>query len=174
VPRIKIENPRRLVASAALVALLGVFASAELINFTAREEGEVRTPYKDVVGVLTVCFGSTRNIENRPYSADECERLFNKDLYDHAKGLVSCFPELVDAPDGVKVAYADFAFNVGVGAACRSTAVRRYRNGDAKGGCEALLMFNKAGGKFNKGLDGRRRRELELCARGELEQTGDK
>ena len=49
---------------------------------------------------------------------------------------------------------------------CRSTAARRFNAGDWRGGCEAFLMWNKAGGRPVRGLTLRRQRERALCMKG--------
>jgi lysozyme len=161
---IKIEKPRKLVASAALVALLGT-AAVSTLNFVAKEEGEVRTPYGDIIGVLTVCYGHTgRDIEDRPYSAQECADMLNADLVAHAKPLFSCLNDFESAPDGVKTAFISLAFNAGPGAVCSGSIARDYNRGDTQAACRDLLKYNKAGGRVVAPLDGRRHRELALCA----------
>lgn len=55
------------------------------------------------------------------------------------------------------------SYNIGSTAFCNSTIVRRFNAGDYQGGCDAFLMWNKAGGRMVPGLVKRRERERQLC-----------
>lgn len=55
------------------------------------------------------------------------------------------------------------AYNIGPTAFCRSTVVKRWNAGDYAGGCDAFLMWVKAGGKVLHGLVNRRQEERRLC-----------
>lgn len=55
------------------------------------------------------------------------------------------------------------SYNIGSKAFCNSTVVKRWNAGDYEGGCEAFLMWNKAGGKVIPGLVNRRQAERKLC-----------
>jgi lysozyme len=54
------------------------------------------------------------------------------------------------------------AYNIGPGAFARSTALRRFNEGDIQGAADAMLMWNKAGGKVLRGLQRRRDAERRL------------
>jgi lysozyme len=71
-------------------------------------------------------------------------------------------------------AYTSLAFNVGHGGngrdgVCRnrhnqpSIIVRKLRAGDYAGACEAIELFNRAGGRVLPGLQKRRAHERALC-----------
>jgi lysozyme len=68
--------------------------------------------------------------------------------------------------DGQRVAFVDVAFNIGVSAFCSSSMARKANAGDMVGACDALLLWNRAGGREVAGLTRRRERERELCRRG--------
>lgn len=59
-------------------------------------------------------------------------------------------------------AFVSLAYNIGPGAFARSTALRKFNGGDKKGAADAMLMWNKAGGKVVKGLQNRRAAERTL------------
>jgi len=65
-------------------------------------------------------------------------------------------------------AMTSLAWNIGVGAIRRSTALRRLNAGDVAGACEALTWWNRAGGRQVRGLVNRRADEYELCMDGTL------
>lgn len=143
--------------------LLGV-VTAVTISTVSLWEGRVYTPYYDVVGVKTVCDGHTgADIEDREYTDAECDALLAKDLVQHADKVLAC----VQVPINVNqhAALTSWAYNVGTGAACKSSAMRRLNAGDYNGFCDGLLAWDKAGGKTYRGLTRRRHAERELCLR---------
>ena len=85
------------------------------------------------------------------------------DLLKHAQAL-----ECVKRPmnDGQKAAFLSFAFNVGNGAFCSSTLVRKANAGDMPGACAELSRWAYAGGKQLQGLVNRRAAERKLCEQG--------
>lgn len=62
-------------------------------------------------------------------------------------------------------AYVSWAYNVGTGAACRSTLVRKLRQipPDYAGACDELLKWDKFRGRALPGLTKRRQKEREQC-----------
>jgi lysozyme len=48
---------------------------------------------------------------------------------------------------------------------CGSTAARRFRAGDVRGGCDAFLAWNKAGGRVVAGLAKPAPAERQICLR---------
>ena len=60
-------------------------------------------------------------------------------------------------------AVVSWAYNVGTGAACRSTLVRKLKAGDYPGACAELLKWDKQGGVVLRGLTIRRQAEYKTC-----------
>lgn len=60
-------------------------------------------------------------------------------------------------------AYVSFAFNVGGGAFCSSTLVRKLNSGDYEGACSELKRWVYAGGRKVDGLVKRREKEYAMC-----------
>lgn len=150
-----------------LAAIVGTAAAAALYIFTPPMEGRVLKTYKDVAAVLTYCDGATENaIWGKTYTPAECNAQLDRDLARHADGVMAC--TTAKLTDGQKVAYVDFAYNVGVPAYCGSTVARKANAGDVRGSCDALLMWNRAGGKVWPGLTRRRVAEREICLKGIL------
>jgi GH24 family phage-related lysozyme (muramidase) len=58
------------------------------------------------------------------------------------------------------------AYNVGVAATSKSTAVRRLNAGNIRDGCEAIGWYNRAGGRVVRGLVNRRADDTKLCLAG--------
>jgi lysozyme len=59
-------------------------------------------------------------------------------------------------------AFVSLAYNIGSGAFRRSSALRRFNEGDIEGAANAMLAWNKAGGKVLRGLQRRREAERAL------------
>lgn len=149
-----------------LVAVVGVVAVSALLAFTPAQEGRVLHTYRDLGGVLTYCDGATESAAwGRAYTPAECDVQLDRDLERHAAGIAGCIP-LARLSDGQKVAFVDAAYNIGVAAFCGSTMARRINAGDIDGACDALLMWNRAGGREVAGLTRRRQAERQLCREG--------
>lgn len=63
-------------------------------------------------------------------------------------------------------AYVSWAYNVGTGAACRSTLVRKLKTYDYAGACAELLRWDKQAGRTLPGLTKRRQAEYKQCMGG--------
>ena len=147
----------RLVAAGASATL--VAAGSLLYVFEGDEQ-----PYIDPVGVLTVCVGSTENVElGKLYSEHECTQRLIKDLRTAESAVNRCTPTL---PETMKPALVSFTFNVGSGAYCRSTLAKLANKGDYVAACQQLYRWVYAGGKVLPGLVKRRDAEALSCLEG--------
>ena len=154
-------TPRR-----GLVALVGAAAAAALLALTPQFEGTKYATYRDMGGVLTYCTGATEDAAwGKTYTPAQCRAQLDRDLERHALGIMQCIP-LKRLTDGQRVAFVDVAYNIGVSGFCGSSMARRTNAGDMVGACNALLMWNKVGGKEVRGLTRRRQAERELCLKG--------
>lgn len=138
--------------------------TASLIGFVKPWEGREYTPYRDLVGVWTTCDGITGRhvIPNKIYTDHECDALLSGELELHGRRLMSCIA--VPVPQHRYEALASWAYNVGTGAACGSTLVRRLNAGeDQIPVCKELLRWDRAGGRQVRGLTNRRQAEYLLC-----------
>lgn len=155
-------------ASAAPVAEQDTLIIA--VPFIAKEEGKRNKAYQDVVGVWTICYGSTRGVKpGMVKTEEECTALLRHEVAEYRHGLHTYFNEQTKrdrlTPER-DTAYTSLAFNAGIRAIGRSTATRRLNAGNIKGGCQALNWWNKAGGRVIRGLVNRRGREHRLCMKG--------
>lgn len=60
-------------------------------------------------------------------------------------------------------AYTSLEYNIGEGAFCRSTLVKRLNTGDYYGACQQILVWDKFQGKPLRGLTLRRQAEYRQC-----------
>ena len=133
----------------------------------AKWEGLRLEAYRDIVGVWTVCYGETKGV--RPgdrYTAEECAAMLRAEIFDYRDRLRPSFTDDTVAhrlPPARDAAFSSVAYNVGVGAFGKSTAVRRLNAGDIVGACQAITWWNKAGNRVIRGLVNRRAEEQALC-----------
>lgn len=149
-----------------VVGIIGAAALLITAPLVMQWEGKRNDPYKDIVGVWTVCYGDTRDVRAGQRQSDQqCRTRLYKQLSDHAKPIMACVPQLKNRPYQT-AASVSLAYNIGVSGFCGSTAAKRFRAGDHVGGCNAFALWNKAGGRVVQGLVNRRREEIRICLTG--------
>ena len=134
-------------------------------------EGLRQWAYLDPPGILTVCYGSTTNVQRgRKYSLEECKTRLDADMLTAVAAVERCVPGL---PIDVLAAFADAAYNIGPSIACnarKSTAARYLLAGELARACNQLPRWNKAriAGIVVAlpGLTKRRAAERDLCLGG--------
>ncbi|WP_414897959.1 lysozyme [Rhodovulum sp. YEN HP10] len=147
----------------------GAAATALALSFIGGNEGLKTEAYLDIVGVPTVCFGETRGVAlGDSYTPAECRAMFAGRLAEFEAGLDRLIAAPVEAriPDRTYVAILDWAYNVGLGAAGRSTLIRKLNAGDLRDACDELPRWRFAGGKGVRGLAIRRNKARQLCHEG--------
>ena len=149
-----------------LAGVVGAGACALLLAIIPQHEGKRNVGYLDPVGIATKCMGDTTDVViGRVYTDAECLASMERQLIAHADGVLACTPGL-KGHDNQLAAAVSLAYNIGVGAYCKSTVAKRFGAGDLKGGCAAITLYNKAGGKVLPGLVRRRAAERALCEKG--------
>lgn len=122
--------------------------------------------YADIVGVWTICDGDTKGVRRGMVETEAgCTARLERQLVAHAAPILKCVPGL-KGRDNQLVASVSLAYNIGTAGFCRSTAARRFNAGNWRGGCDAFLMWDRAGGRSVRGLTLRRQRERALCLKG--------
>ena len=151
------QDPKRLAAAAVIATALAI-----------PMEGLRQYAYYDPPGILTVCYGSTTQVQKgKKYSLEECRARLDDDMLNAVRAVDHCVPGL---PDHVLAAFADAVYNSGPRIACdpsRSTAARLLKAGRIDDACRELPKWNKAnvGGSMVPlpGLTKRRKAEMSLC-----------
>jgi Phage-related lysozyme (muraminidase) len=126
-------------------------------------EGREHDPYRDVVGVLTVCDGHTGNdiVIGKRYSDAECDALTRADLQRIARQVG---PHIrVPTTEMQRAAIYSWAYNVGASAAISSTLLKKLNARDYAGACAELKRWVYAGGQKWRGLMNRRDAEYQVC-----------
>lgn len=140
-------------------------AGAALLAFVSNWEGMDQKVYADKLayGVPTVCNGHTGPDVRLGdvWTKEQCDAILVKNVEKHGKWLLSCVAVALNQNE--YDAYTSWAFNVGVGAACGSTAIRLLNAGKRAEACDQLLRWDRAGGRQVRGLTNRRKAENALC-----------
>lgn len=145
----------RIVAGGA--ALVLALVSALLGHF----EGLSLRPYRDPIGVLSVCYGHTGNVQQRTYTKDECEALLRQDMAVAGNELHRCIT--VPMQPNQEAALTSAIYNLGSQVVCGSTLGKLANAGDWPGACAQLSRWVNAGGRQVVGLVRRRAAERALC-----------
>ncbi|WP_337135908.1 lysozyme [Proteus terrae] len=146
-----------------IAALTTAGATAIALVVIAHFEGVRYEPYRDVAGVLTVCYGHTGKdiIQGKRYTQQECDALLQHDFIKTQQQVDVLIKVPLD--DYTKAALYSFAFNVGTTAFARSTLLKKLNVGDRAGACKEMKRWVYAGGKVWRGLVSRREAESALC-----------
>ena len=150
------------------ISIAALSLSAVGLIGIANHESFVDHTYKDAVGVNTIGFGTTAGVKpGQTITPQRALIRLNDDVGVFEREMRTCL-------GGVALyqhewdAYVSLTYNIGSGAFCRSSIVRKLRRSppDYKGACESILLFNKAGGRVLTGLVKRRQAEYNQCIGG--------
>lgn len=144
------------------LSVTALAVSASVLVGIAGYEGYRGEAYKDAVNIPTIGFGETKGVKMGQKTTPEralVQLLASTET--HAGGIRQCIE--VPLYQHEFDAYVSLAYNIGTGAFCRSTIVKRLNTGDYAGACEAIRMWDKAGGRTLPGLTKRREGEYRMC-----------
>lgn len=129
-------------------------------------EGVRYEPYRDVAGILTVCYGHTGSdiVPGKQYTEAECQIMLNQDLKPFSLSVQRSVK--VPASEYQKAALITFSYNVGISAFEHSSLLRNLNAGNYQQACDGLRQWVYAGGVKWKGLMNRREVEREVCLMG--------
>lgn len=131
------------------------------LDLIKRFEGLRTEAYDDGFGTWTIGYGHTAGVvPGQRITPAEAERMLADDLTTFEARV----RQLCTAPPNSNqlAAMTSLAFNIGVGAFQRSTALRKHNAGDTVGAAEAFKLFRRAGGREVPGLLRRRNAEAAL------------
>lgn len=144
-------------------AITSLYLSAAVLVGIAIEEGFTSKAVIPVPGdVPTIGFGTTKGVKRG-------------DVITPERALVRLLDDANEFSESVKRcanvpmyqyefdAYVSLTYNIGTGAFCNSTLVRKLKAYDYEGACKEILKWDKFKGEPLKGLTHRRQREYKLC-----------
>jgi len=151
------------------IAVAALTLSVSAFVGLAVHEGYRDTAYIPVKGdVPTIDFGSTTHADGRPVRMG--------DKSDPIRGLIRLGQHVNEKETALRLCIGDvpmhqhewdaivsWSFNVGTGAACKSTLVKKLQAFDYAGACAELLRWDKFKGAPLAGLTKRRQAEHRQC-----------
>lgn len=133
-------------------------------------EGYPGKPYYDVAGILTDCYGNTKNVSpNRIRSDLECRELLEGEALRIGEFVYADVPAEHRIPKNTLAAVISWTYNVGDGAYRGSTLRQYLRRGDWAAACHQMSRWvyitePRSGAKVvSKGLQNRRAHEVQVC-----------
>lgn len=150
---------------------IGISAGAALLiaaPFVATHEGRSLIAYLDPVGIPTICDGITATVQMGDIAThQECDDLLKRELIQADNViLLNVRPDIIfTMPAARRASLISFIYNVGGGNFQRSTLLRKLNAGDWQGACRELPKWVYAKGMKLRGLERRRKAEMELCLR---------
>lgn len=153
-----------------LAAIIGAAAASVMITAVPKLEGFVPVAKPDPVGVVTACFGETRDVKlGQRFTLAQCIAKLEPRLAEFAEAADRCTP-LDKMTPLQRVAVVDFAYNEGSGAYCRSSIAANFRAGNLAAACRSFNesplgkpQWVTADGEVFPGLVKRRAQERAWC-----------
>ncbi len=143
-------------------ATAGAAGIAVALSLIIPWEGLSLRAYPDVIGVWTACYGETKGVRpGQTYTKAQCDSMLAMRVAEFDSTLRQCLPGPI--PDKMRGSLVSWSYNVGTGAACGSTLVRKANAGDLAGACNELPRWNRAGNRVVTGLTNRREAERKVC-----------
>lgn len=141
---------------------------AGLLTGVANHEGFRERAYVPVPGdLVTIGSGFTKREDGTPVqmgdtiTRNESDIRLKKELYSYRLKISECIK--VPVTENQADAFTSLVFNIGTGAFCKSTLVRKLNLYDYEGACQEILRWDKFQGRPLKGLTNRRKDENKLC-----------
>lgn len=153
-----------LAAGAAALAASALAASA-LVGL----EGYTGGPYLDSAGVLTDCYGNTKNVRRDLVRTQaQCQALLDGEALRIGNHILTLTTKPVSTQ--TLASYISFTYNVGDHAFRTSTLLKLHNQGRFREACEQMrrwVYVTVAGVKVKlRGLQNRREKEVALCLSG--------
>ena len=134
-------------------------------------EGCSLKAYKCPAGIWTIGYGTTAAAgvgvvphEGMKITQAQADHYFNITIENFATEVMKMLTRA--ATQNEFGAFVSLAYNIGLGAFRKSSALRYFNEADTQKAADAILMWNKAGGKVLAGLTRRRIAEHDLFLTG--------
>jgi lysozyme len=156
----------------------GAVALAAAVSLIAGFEGDRLTPYRDSVGVLTVCYGETHFNPKQTFTEADCREMLKSRVAEVQSQMDPLIT--VQIPNQMEEAFLSFTYNVGIGNFKNSSVLKYTNRHEFVQACNALLLYDKAYDRKTKkyitlkGLHNRRVYEQKICLQGATQPGGVK
>jgi lysozyme len=143
--------------------IAAITLSATALVAIVIHEGYRGDAYIPVAGdVPTIGFGTTSGVKLGDRTTPEkALQVAMKDVQNFEGAVKSCVT--VPLTQNEYDAYISLSYNIGTGAFCRSTLVKKLNTKDYVGACNEILKWDKFNGKPLAGLTKRRQEENTKC-----------
>lgn len=143
--------------------IAAISLSATALVAIVLHEGYKENAYIPLAGdVATIGFGTTSGVKLGDRTTPEkALQVAMRDVQSYEGAVKQCVK--VPLSQNEYDAYISLAYNIGTGAFCRSTLVKKLNAGDYIGACEQILRWNQFKGKPLAGLTKRRKEEYLKC-----------
>lgn len=150
-------------SAARVVTLAGAGVLALAATVITKWEGVHYEPYRDPVGIWTVCYGHTGPdvVPSKKYTQEDCDRLLAEDMAEARFHVNRCLP--MPKLEQIEASLISATFNIGPKVVCESTLRKKALANDWPGACAELDRWKHAGGRVFRGLVLRRADERAMC-----------
>lgn len=146
-------------------ALTGAAFASALGGLVALEDMRT-TAYLDIVGVPTICAGTTKGVKlGDRYTEEQCWEIAENEFRDYERHVLKVIKQPMNSNE--QTAFVWLTVNIGKAGFASSSVAREFNAGNNEQACHAIRLWNKVtvnGRKVvSKGLDNRRKAEEALC-----------
>lgn len=143
--------------------IAAISLSATALVAIVLHEGYKDNAYIPLAGdIPTIGFGTTSGVKLGDRTTPEkALQVAMKDVQSYEGAVKSCVT--VPLAQNEYDAFISLSYNIGTGAFCKSTLVKKLNAGDYIGACKQILLWDKYQGKPLAGLTKRRQEEYKKC-----------
>lgn len=143
--------------------IAAISLSATALVAIVLHEGYRGDAYIPLAGdIPTIGFGTTSGVKlGDRITPEKALQVAMKDVQQFEGAIKSCVT--VPLSQNEYDAFTSLAYNIGTGAFCKSTLVKKLNANDYIGACKQILLWDKYQGKPLAGLTKRRHEEYKKC-----------
>lgn len=143
--------------------IAAISLSATALVAIVLHEGYKDNAYIPLAGdIPTIGFGTTSGVKLGDRTTPEkALQMAMRDVQSYEGAVKSCVK--VPLSQNEYDAFISLSYNIGTGAFCKSTLVKKLNTGDYEGACKQILLWDKFNGKPLVGLTKRRQEEYKKC-----------
>ena len=143
--------------------IAAISLSATALVAIVLHEGYKDNAYIPLAGdIPTIGFGTTSGVKLGDRTTPEkALQMAMRDVQSYEGAVKSCVK--VTLSQNEYDAFISLSYNIGTGAFCKSTLVKKLNAGDYEGACKQILLWDKFNGKPLAGLTKRRQEEYKKC-----------
>jgi len=143
--------------------IAAISLSATALVAIVLHEGYKDNAYIPLAGdIPTIGFGTTSGVKLGDRTTPEkALQMAMRDVQSYEGAVKSCVK--VPLSQNEYDAFISLSYNIGTGAFCKSTLVKKLNAGDYEGACKQILRWDQFNGKPLSGLTKRRQEEYKKC-----------